>query len=380
MLLVRALGDLSGECVRELWLRLADTGILGYRHVLEGDYGSARAYSQAILPDPSELPCFSSDLRLVSHAYRSSNIPDYPCIEAWALVNGKTKGQAAPYRRIQFHTIRKQLNKREQSLAGSFAVFPHLTSHFGHWVGDQLGAFLWYVHQLQSLPDPPRLLAIAPSPDWADFLTGICPKGSLLLMTPQQYLDVNWVLERAMLLPRMSPWQNLSLLRDCLSPYLPRSEVPVSGSSGPRRIFICSQRQERILNLEAVEGLFRGHGYAVLNPTSHPPQQLLCWIRQASSLWCEHGSMVMNALLSRDRPYRLLELCSLNSCRYPRELRMLGGGVYNSFHLGLIKPFFCQPGVDSARLDRQLHPYQRQLAVDLDALQQELASEGRSAE
>jgi len=88
----------------------------------------------------------------------------------------------------------------------------------------------------------------------------------------------------------------------------------------------------------------------------------------------------MNALLSRDRPYRLLELSPYNSRRYPSELQMLGGGIYNSFHLGLIKPFYCQPGVDSARLDRQLHPYQRQLVVDLDALQQELASEGRSAE
>ena len=89
--------------------------------------------------------------------------------------------------------------------------------------------------------------------------------------------------------------------------------------------------------------------------------------------------MVMNALLSRDRPYRLLELSPLNSCRYPSQLQMLGGGVYNSFHLGLIKPFYCQPAVDSSRLDRQLHPYQRQLVVDLAALRQELAREGRSA-
>jgi len=235
---VKGLRELSGECVRELWLRLADTGLLGYRHVLDGSRGSTGSYLQPILVDPLELPSYVDDVRLVSHAYRSSSIADYPCIETWALAKRVSRCQAAPYRRIQFHTIRKQLNKPIQSLEGSYAVFPHLTSHFGHWVGDQLGAFLWYARQLRSLPDPPRLLAIAPSPDWADFLSGICPKGSLLLMTPQQYLNVNWVLERAMLLPRMSPWQNLSLLRDCLSPYLPRSEVPVSGSSGPRRIFL----------------------------------------------------------------------------------------------------------------------------------------------
>ena len=374
------LRDLSGECVRELWLRLADTGLLGYRHVLDDSRGPAGAYPQSILADPLELPSYVDDVRLVSHAYRSSSIADYPCIETWALAKGVSRGQAAPYRRIQFHTIRKQLNKPIQSLEGSYAVFPHLTSHFGHWVGDQLGAFLWYAHQLRALPDPPRLIAIAPSKSWAEFLIELCPTDSLWVMTPQEFLNANWVLQRAMVLPRMSPWQNLSLLRDCLSPSLLCSAAPLSGAARPCRIFLCSKRQERIANLAAVEDLFRDHGYSVLNPTSHSPQELLRWIRQASSLWCEQGSMVMNALLSRDRPYRLLELSPLNSCRYPSELQMLGGGVYNSFHLGLIKPFYCQPAVDSARLDRQLHPYQRQLVVDLAVLRQELAREGRSVQ
>ena len=377
---MRGLRDLSSECVRELWLRLADTGLLGYRHVLDSSRGSTGSYLQAILANPSWLPSYVDDVRLVSHAYRSSSIPDYPCIETWAIEKGVSRGQAAPYRRIQFHTIRKQINKPIQSLEGSYAVFPHLTSHFGHWVGDQLGAFLWYTHQLRALPDPPRLIAIAPSPSWAEFLIECCPKHSLWVMTPQEFLNANWVLQRAMVLPRMSPWQNLILLRDCLSPALLRFEEPLSGSSGPCRIFLCSHRQERILNLEAVQDLFRDHGYSVLNPTSLAPQQLLPWIRQASSLWCEQGSMVMNALLARDHPYRLLELSPLNSCRYPSELQMLGGGVYNSFHLGLIKPFYCQPAVDSVRLDRQLHPYQRQLVVDLAALRQELAREGGSTQ
>ena len=369
----------SGDIARELWLRLADTGLLGYRHVLEGDQCFPTVYAQTILEDPSQLPSFSRDVRLVSHAYRSSSIPDYPCIEAWALVDGKTRGQASAYRRIQFHTIRKQLKKREQPLAGAYAVFPHLTSHFGHWVGDQLGAFLWYSRQLQSLPDPPRLLAIAPSPDWATFLTELCPKDSLVLMTPQQYLEVNWVLERAMLLPRMSPWQNLSLLRDCLSASMPSFDSSICESGQPERIFLCSQRQERILNLDAVAGLFRAHGYVVLDPTLITPHQLLLRLRQASTLWCEQGSMVMNALLARDRPYRLLELDPLHSSCYPRGLQMLGGGIYNSFHLGLITPFFCEPAIHSHRLNHELHPYQRQLVVDLDALDQELNSEARSS-
>ena len=374
------LRDCFGDLARTLWLHLADTGVLRYRHVLDSSSIASKSFPQPILMDPQEIPSYLSDVRLVSHTYRSSSIAHYPCIETWALVNGVSRGHAAPYRCIQFHTIRKELNKPVKVLEGSYAVFPHLTSHFGHWVGDQLGAFLWYARQLQTLSAPPRMIAIAPSQRWAEFLIELCPKDSLALLTPQQFLEVNWVLQRAIVLPRMSPWQNLSLVRDCLLPYLLGSETPLSDSSGPRRIFLCSQRHERILNLEAVQGIFQEYGYAVLSPTSHLPQRLLHWIREASSLWCEQGSMVMNALLSRNRPYRVFELSPLNSSLYPRQLQMLGGGIYNSFHLGLIQPFYCHPAVNSRRLDRQLHPYQRQLVVNLDALRQELASERMAAQ
>ena len=374
---MKGLRDLPGECFRELWMRLADTGVLGYRHLLDSSTVSSNSYLQSILVDPTVVPSYCSDVQLVSHAYRSSSLPNYPCIEAWALVNDVTRGQAAPQRCIQFHTIRKHLKKSTKVLSGSYAVFPHLTSHFGHWVGDQLGAFLWFARQLQNLPDKPRLIAVAPSQGWAEFLIQLCPKDSLAVMTPQQLLDVNWVLQRAIVLPRLSPWQNLSLIRDCLAPQLFCSDLRTSSSCGSLRIFLCSQRQERILNLDAVESIFREYGYLVLNPTTYPPQELLCLIRQASTLWCEQGSMVMNALLSRDRPYRVFELNSKNSSCYPPKLKMLGGGIYNSFQLGLIRPFSCRPAVDSSLLDCKLHPYQRQLFIDLDALRKELAREGR---
>ena len=176
---MKGLRELSGECVREIWLRLADTGLLGYRHVLDGSRGSTGSYPQSILSNPLAHASYVDDVRLVSHAYRSSSIAaDYPCIETWALEKGVSRGQAAPYRRIQFHTIRKQLNKPIKPLVGSYAVFPHLSSHFGHWVGDQLGAFLWFARHLHSLPDPPRLIAIAPSPTWAEFLIELCPTDS----------------------------------------------------------------------------------------------------------------------------------------------------------------------------------------------------------
>jgi len=364
--------EFLGESFRELWLRLADTGLLGYRHLLER---ADCCYSNLTLATESALSVLARDVQLVSHAYRNSPIDHYPCIETWTLVDGASRGQAAPYRRIQYHTIRKHLNKVQRHLQGSYAVFPHFTSHFGHWVGDQLGAFLWFSRQLQTLPDPPRLLGIAPSEDWADFLIEHCPKGSLLLLTPQEYLDANWVLDYALVLPRLSPWQNLLLLRDCLAPsFLEVDSIFLSGPPDDR-IFLCSNRSERILNLDAVEKVFRRFEYEVLNPVLLSPSQLMHRIRHATSLWCEHGSMVMNALIARQQPYRVLELDSHSASCYPPDLLLLGGGIYNSFHSGLIQPFQCQPSTPSTLLDLKLHPYQRQLVVDLEALERELMIE-----
>ena len=129
-----------GELWRQLWLRLADTGLLGYRHALEplGFAEQPGAVLQPLLDlDRLVLPSRAC-VRWVSHPYRQSDLPDYPCIESWALRGGRSVSQAAPYRCIQFHTIRRALRKPVQTLDEPLALFPQLTSHFGHWLSQGL--------------------------------------------------------------------------------------------------------------------------------------------------------------------------------------------------------------------------------------------------
>ena len=120
---------------------------------------------------------------------------------------------------------------------------------------------------------------------------------------------------------------------------------------------------------------FQAFGYQVLNPTQEPVLPLLQRLRQARCLWSEQGTMVLNLLLCRSRPYRLLELDAAHAAAYPPGLAALGGSVYNAFQRGLMHPFSCPPADPSARLDRSLHPYQRQLTVDLQALEAALSEE-----
>ena len=359
-----------GELWRQLWLRVADTGLLGYRHVLAplGLGDQPGGVTQPLLDlDRLVLPQRAC-VRWVSHPYRHSELPGYPCIESWAVCGGRSVSQAAPYRCIQFHTIRRALRKPAQTLAEPVALFPHLTSHFGHWLGDQLGAILWFARDPRVTAAGRRLLVTAPSPQWAELLQELCPPSSLLLLTPQQLLDHNLRCTDALLLPRLGSWQNLALARDALAPLL---EKPAS----PEKLFLTSLRPGRIANLEAVCACFQAFGYQVLNPTEEPVLPLLQRLRQAGCLWSEQGSMVLNLLLCRSRPYRLLELDAAHAAAYPPELAALGGSAYNAFQRGLIQPFACSPAAPSTRLDRTLHPYQRQLRVDLQALEAALSEE-----
>ena len=359
-----------GELWRQLWLRVADTGLFGYRHALAplGFADQPGAVLQPLLDlDRLVLPSRAC-VQWVSHPYRHSDLPGYPCIESWALRGSRSVSQAAPYRCIQFHTIRRALLKQAETLAEPVALFPHLTSHFGHWLGDQLGAMLWFARDPQVTAGGRRLLVTAPSPQWAELLQELCPSSSLLLLTPQQLLDHNLFCTDALLLPRLGSWQNLALARDALAPHL---EHPATGE----KLFLTSLRPGRIANLEAVCACFQAFGYQVLNPTQEPVLPLLQRLRQARRLWSEQGSMVLNLLLCRSRPYRMLELEPRHALAYPPDLAALGGSAYNAFQRGLMHPFSCPPADPSARLDRSLHPYQRQLRVDLQALEAALSED-----
>jgi len=366
-----------GTTVRELWLRAADTGLLGFRHRLRplGFGPSALVTAEQTILNLDRLPLAPpGPARLVSHPYRSSPLPGYPSIESWTLVGGASCSQAAAYRCIQFHTIRRRLGGPERILAGAYAVFPHLTSHFGHWVGDQLGAILWFASDPRVTAGGRRLLVMAPSAAWAEQLLRLCPPGSLELLLPEQGLEANLRLEDALLLPRLSSWQNLSLARDRLGAALAgEAFASIAGDlPPPEKLWLTSLRPERIVNLVEVRGVFERHGYTVLDPTGLPIQELLLRLRNARQLWCEHGSMVLNALLCRTRPYRVLEL---QSTAHDPVVAFLGGGLYNTFQRALIRPFPCSAAIDSAELDLRVHPYQRQLRLDLEALEEALSME-----
>ena len=310
-------------------------------------------------------------MRLVSHPYRSSALPRYPSIETWVLLDGVSSCQAAAYRQIQFHTIRRALRQDIQVLEGSYAVFPHLTSHFGHWVGDQLGAILWFASDGRITTGGRRLLVTAPSPQWAAWLEQICPPGSLELWRPEQLLQRNYLLANALILPRLSPWQNLSLARDAVGVAM----AAAAPQGLPEKVFLSSLRPERIANLESVCEIFQRHRYAVLDPTGVPIAELLQRLRGAQRLWCEHGSMVLNPLLCRSHPYRVLQLDPAHAARHNPAAALLGGGLYNGFHRALQQRFACPPADPSPELDRRQHPYQRQLQPDLAALEQALIRE-----
>ncbi|MCP9830286.1 DUF563 domain-containing protein [Synechococcus sp. HJ21-Hayes] len=372
------------DCLRNARFRFLNNRLFGYVHRqrpighLPVPLASA---DQAIVDlDMLSLPAKSGRVELVSHCYGYSPVPDYPGIESWALVSSASFGQAPAYARTQFDAIRLARRKPFVQWRAPVAVFPHSTSHFGHFVGDMLGSIVWFSRRPEICFSERQILATVPSPAWAAALAKLCPEGSLQLSTPEKLLASNLDLSDALVLPRLSTWQSLTLARDAVISALGdgvfADDMAFVRKRYPgEKIFLCSGRVQRIINLDMVCELFVSYGYNVVNPISIPVPELLARVSCASRLWCEQGSMVLNPLISRDRPYRLfaLELAQARKC--PASQAFLGGGLYNAFQRMLQRPFWCSAVDPERAMAQHLHPYQWQLQPDLFLLEAALKAE-----
>ena len=166
-------------------------------------------------------------------------------------------------------------------------------------------------------------------------------------------------------LPRLSSWQNLHYANQIVSSYLKMHEKAYQPTRN--KIFLTTERKDRIMNIECVELLFSQYGYQIINPANLKPQELLCSIKNAKYLFSEQGSIHQNVLIARSTPYYLF--LSL-SAKYQTPLEHFCGGKYSMYHWPLINPVWCEDRVD----ERNLHPYSRPISVDIHSLSELLKS------
>jgi len=157
------------------------------------------------------------------------------------------------------------------------------------------------------------------------------------------------------------PDQDKSIPLSIASEHAKRT-MQVSGLQEPAgsKVFLTSQRANRMVNSEALCAFFRSRGWEIVNPIEMQNQTVLSKVANAKRLICENGSILFNCFLARSNPY--LVLCSQRSTSYLEGIPWAGGGVYNYFHKDILAYFPCETIAETH------HPFSDVIWVDIDRL------------
>lgn len=256
--------------------------------------------------------------------------------------------------------IRRRLSVPQVTYDNPVYLLPYLTSHFGHWVGDVLGALLLYSRLLADKSSR-KIIATAPTKQWQEFLETIVPADTLEFITPSTFLQSNLLFTNAAIVPRLSPWQNLNAAVDILRPH-------VSSPLSKRSIFLSPYPSSRLSNIEHVIELFSTYNINLVCPSDYSPCDLLNLVYSAKMVWSEPGSIVLNCLIARDAITHVFELHPDYVKDFDPLTFSTGGSIYNGYRRTLLRPFMCDPEVRSGIYDANIHPYQRALRVNISDL------------
>ena len=121
------------------------------------------------------------------------------------------------------------------------------------------------------------------------------------------------------------------------------------------KVFLTSERPDRIANINEVINQARNSQWQILNPLKNNLIKTLSVIRYADTLISENGSILFNCFLSRNKPYRVLT--SSRSREYS-TIFYEGGYTYNKYHESIIMYIYCSNTIASH------HPYSDRIIVD----------------
>lgn len=233
-------------------------------------------------------------------------------------------------------------------------LFPYSTNHFGHFTGECLGAIITFS---KIIPDENRKLYVIAPKSFEKLILKYGYSNKIVFLSSKLALKNNFIFNNAKLLPRISPWQNLSLSQQIFES-LPEYKVKY------KRVFLTSCRPSRIYNILEVIDFLKNNDFFILNPLNHSFEETLSIIKQCDELISESGSITLNIILSRRKHYYILS--SPNSLRLGLS-EFAGGGIFNSFQFIHAQHVICP--LANTNNSNSYHAYSSQVNVDILILQ-----------
>jgi capsular polysaccharide biosynthesis protein len=298
-----------------------------------------------------KIPTIGSQIELRSFAFGETKDPLNPSFATIALENNIGYHYTGEFLDHMQATLRQLGNKPTVVIDEPALLLPYCTTHFGHFTGDCLGAII----TLSKLAQKQQRKLFYIAPNHFDAVIKKHGNGSRLekINSQQAYLH-NLIFSDACLLPRISPWQNLSLCSQIFG------EVQSQTQISARKVFLTSERADRIENIDAVIAFLKSKNVYILNPLRHGFEGALAILRDAEVVISESGSITHNILIARIRNFYIL--CSPR-CSQLSSAEFAGGGIYNAY-----KEYLCHY-IECKSIQKQSHhPFSDLIKVDLNDL------------
>ena len=294
------------------------------------------------------IPEQGARIELRSFAFGPTHSPDNPSLACLALQNNIGYHYTHHFLGDMRGSLKQQGSKPTIVIDEPALLLPYYTTHFGHFTGDCLGAII----ALSKLAptENRKLFFIAPN-QYDEIINRYGKQSRLQKIDSQQAFTHNVIFSNACLLPRISPWQNLSLCSQIF--WEASSSLPTK----PQKVFLTSGRSERIENIEEVISFLRSENVYILNPKNHGFEATLAILRDAQVVISENGSITHNILIGRNKPFYVLSAPGWNQLS---ASEFAGGGIYNAYKDYLSHDIECRPSKTESH-----HPFSTSITVDL---------------
>ena len=223
---------------------------------------------------------------------------------------------------LRLKDLQKQIIK-ERLITLNYSV-----NHFGHFIGENLGSIIYYYKKYESLfiDNKIKFLIFAPSKDWENFIKEICPNIKLFSLEKLENLYSIYKLQRCIVLPCLSSYQNMILSRNYLINFM-QSSLTLNKYTN---VYLSNDTSSRIKNKIELDKWLLKNNFTKVDPLQLKPFELLKILYESEFVISNQGSIILNAFAVRNKPMIILSPHK-NICQRDYS----GGIIYNSICFGM---------------------------------------------
>jgi len=285
--------------------------------------------------------------------------------ESWVSQNKTTYSDSEIFLITQKRKIYESFKKKNIKYYNKkIFLLPYYVNQAGHFMGENIGAILFFLELLKKRKKKEKLLIITPSKNWNNFFKKFY-KDNIVLFKENFFIKNNIVFSNSQVFPKFSTYQNYIIAKNILSKKIENDNFK------NKKFFLCSGRVERIINVKECIAHLKKNNFIVLDPSKISIIRLFRLLNSAKCVISESASISHNIHLARNKEYYLL-LSKKDKFTNSKWQRLTTD--YNNFHTSLYKPIFCDT-VSSPKLlslsgldPKSKIPLTSQIKVDLKKL------------